>query len=125
LQPINHHHHCQSLRFTKATNKVDQFVNGESFSHLPCGWSKDGLQTFNKMAREVNTNCQEHGEEFDKAFKKSLQQEMASINKYGKSKQNCIDTYNDLNEEASIRRDEESSEEEEQEQWVTKNVFMV
>ncbi len=122
---LTRHCHCQSPRFTKATNKADQFVNSEGFSHLPCGWSKDGLQTFNKMAREVNTNCQEHGEEFDKAFKKSMEQEMASTNKYGKRKQNCIDTYNDLNEEALIRKDEESSEEEEQEQWVAKNVFMV
>jgi hypothetical protein len=60
---------------------------------LPCGWSKDGLQTFNKT---------------------------------GKRKRNCIDTYNDLNEGALVKNDEESSGVEvDQEDWVSKNVFLV
>ena len=45
---------------------------------MPCGWSKDGLQTFNQLAKEVYKNCNEHGEEFDKAFKKSIEEEMAA-----------------------------------------------
>jgi hypothetical protein len=93
---------------------------------LPCGWSKDGLQTFNQLAKEVNKNRQEHGEEFDKAFKKTIKEEMASTNKTGKRKRNCIDTYNDLKEGALVKNDEESSGVEvDQEDWVSKNVFLV
>jgi predicted AAA+ superfamily ATPase len=92
---------------------------------LSCGWSKDGLQTFNQLAKEVYKNRKEHGEEFDKAFKKSIEQEMASTNKTGKRKRNCVDTYNDLNEGGLIMKDEENSEDEEQEEWVAKNVFIV
>jgi hypothetical protein len=93
---------------------------------LPCGWSKDDLQTFNQLAKEVNKNRQEHGEEFDKAFKKTIEEEMASTNKTGKRKRNCIDTYNDLNEGALVKNDEESSGVEvDQEDWVSKNVFLV
>jgi hypothetical protein len=93
---------------------------------LPCGWSKDGLQTFNQLAKEVNKNRQEHGEEFDKAYKKTIEEEMASTNKTGKRKRNCIDTYNDLNEGALVKNDEESSGVEvDQEDWVSKNVFLV
>jgi hypothetical protein len=93
---------------------------------LPCGWSKDGLQTFNQLAKEVNKNRQEHGEEFDKAFKKTIKEEMASTNKTGKRKRNCIDTYNDLNEGALVKNDEESSGVEvDQEDWVSKHVFLV
>jgi predicted AAA+ superfamily ATPase len=92
---------------------------------LSCGWSKDGLQTFNQLAKEVYKNRKEHGEEFDKAFKKSIEQEMASTNKTGKRKRNCVDTYNDLNEGGLIMKDEENSEDEEQEEWVAKNVFLV
>jgi hypothetical protein len=36
------------------------------------------------------------GEDFDEAFKESIEQEMASTNKTGKMKRYCIDTYNDL-----------------------------
>ena len=92
---------------------------------MSCGWSKHGLQTFNQLAKEVYKNRKEHGEEFDKAFKKSIEQEMASTNKTGKRKRNCVDTYNDLNEGELIMKDEENSEDEEQEEWVAKNVFVV
>jgi hypothetical protein len=39
---------------------------------------KDGLQTFDQLAKEVYKNCNEHGEEVDKAFKKSIEEEMAA-----------------------------------------------
>ena len=92
---------------------------------MPCGWSRHGLQTFNTLAKEVHNNRKELGEDFDKAFKKSIEQEMASTNKTGKWKRNCIDTYNDLNEgELMINKDDDNSDEE-QEEWVTKNVFVV
>jgi hypothetical protein len=89
---------------------------------LPCGWSQDGLQTFNKLAKEISADQQKHGEEFDTAFKKSIEQEMASTNKTGKRKRNYIETYNDLNEGELIMKDEEESDEED---WVRKNVFIV
>jgi ketopantoate reductase len=89
---------------------------------LPCGWSKVGLQTFNKLAKEVYADCQKHGEEFDKAFKERIEQEMASTNKTGKRKRNYIDTYNDLNQGEQIMKDGEESDEED---WVRKYVFTV
>ena len=93
---------------------------------MPCGWSKDGLQTFNQLAKEVYKNRQEHGEEFDKAFKDALEEEMASTNKTGRRKRNNIDRYNDLNEGALIMKDAEScGGEEEEEEWVSKHVFTV
>ena len=60
------------------------------------------------------------------AFKKSIEEEMAmsEINKNGKRKRDCIDTYNDLNEGQLLIKDEEDSEEE-SDQWVRKNSFMV
>ena len=91
-------------------------------SHLPCGWLKDGLQTFNQLTKEVYISCKEHGEEFDKAFKKTIEEEMASTNKTGKRKRNCIDTYNDLNEGELIIKEEEHSDEE---HWVSRNVFFI
>ena len=90
--------------------------------NLPCGWSKDGFQTFNQLAKEFYISHKEHGEEFDKAFKKSIEEEMASTNKTDKRKRNCIDTYNDLNEGELIIKEEEDSEEE---HWVSKHVFLV
>jgi hypothetical protein len=94
---------------------------------LPCGWSKDGLQTYNQLAKEIISDRKEHGEEFDNAFKTSIEQEMASsaINKTGKRKRHCVDTYNDLNEGELIMKGVENSDDEEDEQWVAKNLFMV
>ena len=67
-------------------------------------------------------------QEFDRAFKKSIKEEIASTNRAGKRKRNCIETYNDLNEAEIImnKDDEENSGDEEQEEgWVSKNVFIV
>ena len=60
------------------------------------------------------------------AFTKSIEEEMAmsEINKNGKRKRDCIDTYNDLNEGQLLIKYEEDSEEESA-QWVRKNSFMV
>jgi len=91
------------------------------------GWSQDGLQTFNHLAKEVYKNRKEHGEEFDKAYKKALEEEMASTNKTGKRKRSNIDTYDDMNDGAFLIKDAKScdEDEEEDEQWVAKNVFIV
>jgi hypothetical protein len=103
-------------------------VNNASTSHLPCGWSKDhGLQLFNQLAKEVHKNRNEHGEEFDEAFKKSIKEEMASTNRAEKRKRNCIETYNDLNQaELIMNKDDEINSDEEQEQgWVSENMFVI
>jgi len=91
------------------------------------GWSQDGLQTFNQLAKEVYKNRKEYGEEFNKAYKKALEEEMASTNKTGKRKRSNIDTYDDLNDGAFLMKDAKScdEDEEEDEQWVAKNVFIV
>jgi hypothetical protein len=102
--------------------------NAGTSQHLPCGWSKDGLQTFNQLAKEVYKNRNEHAEEFDRAFKKSIEEEMASTNTAGKRKRNYIETYNDLNQAQLImNKDDENNSDEEQEQegWVSRNVFVV
>jgi hypothetical protein len=93
---------------------------------LPCGWSEEGLQTFNKIAREVSINRKEQGDEFDKTFKTRIEQEMASsaINKKGKRKRQCVDTYNDLHQGELTTKGEENSDDE-NEQWVQKNLFIV
>ena len=65
-------------------------VNNAGTRHLPCGWSKDGLQLFNQLAKEVYKNCNEHGEECDKDYKKSFKEEMASTNKAGKRKRTVL-----------------------------------
>jgi hypothetical protein len=95
-------------------------VNDASTSHLPCGWSKDGLQLFNQLAKEIYKNRNEHGEEFDEAFKKSIKEEMASTNKAGKRKRKYIETYNALNQAELINSDEEQ-----EEGWVSENLFVV
>lgn len=93
---------------------------------LPCGWSQEGLITFNTLAKEISQDRIENDESFNEAFKKSMENEMAisALNKNGKRKRECIDTYNDLNEGQLIRRDEEDSDEE-NDPWVRKNSFMV
>jgi hypothetical protein len=102
--------------------------NAGTSSHLPCGWSKDGLRTFNQLAKEIYKNRNKHGEEFDKAFKRSIEEEMTSTHKAGKRKRNCIETYNDLNQAELIinKNDEINSDEEQEEQgWVSENMFVV
>ena len=93
---------------------------------LTYGWSKDGLETFNQLANEVSINRKENGEEFENAFKTMIKQEMvsSSINKIGKRKRNCVDTYNDLDEGELVMKGEEKSDDE-HEQCVAKNLFMV
>jgi hypothetical protein len=115
---------CQSPRFTKATNKGHFSAHNAGLCNLPCGWSKQGLQTFNQLAREIFQSRKEHGEEFNKAFKEYIEQEMASKHNTGKRKRNCIDTYNDLNEGDMIRIQEHGSDDE-NEGWVAKNLFIV
>jgi hypothetical protein len=51
---------------------------------VTCGLSKQGLQTFNELAREIFISREEDGEDFDKAFKEHIEQEMASTKKTGK-----------------------------------------
>jgi hypothetical protein len=96
---------------------------------MPCGWSKDGLHTFNALAKEISKDRNKHGDEFNKAFKTSIEQETQSngTNKNGKRKRHCIDTYNDLNESVLFVKDgaEEDSDDDSNDEWVMKNEFQV
>jgi hypothetical protein len=93
---------------------------------LPCGWSQEGLRTFNEFAKEISKDRKKHGEEFEKEFKVRIEQQIenSTTNKNGKRKRNCIDTYNDLNEGKCIITNEEDSDKEKYD-WVTKNMFQV
>jgi hypothetical protein len=46
---------------------------------LTCGWSEDGLQTFNQLAKEVSINRKERGEEFDNACKTRITEKRDSF----------------------------------------------
>ena len=111
--------HCQYPKFTN-TNAV---VNHKKIKDSACGWSQDGLKTFNELAQEIAKDRKEHGEEFDEEFKTSVQMQMESktTSSIGKPK-NDIQTYNDLNGEALILKKDEDSDEED---WVKKNSFQV
>jgi len=94
---------------------------------LPCGWSQDGLSTFNALAREISKDRKDHGNEFDKAFKITVQEQAlnSASNKNGKRKHNCIDTYNDLNDNGFNVDNEEESDNDSNNKWVTKNEFYI
>jgi hypothetical protein len=98
----------------------------QNINLMPCGWSQEGLLTFNKLAKEISQDRIENDASFNEAFKTNMENEMANSaqNKNGKRKRDCIDTYNDLNEGMLISKDEEDSEEED-DPWVRKNLFMV
>jgi hypothetical protein len=93
---------------------------------LPCGWSQEGLRTFNEFAKEISKDRKKHGEEFEKEFKVRIEQQIenSTTNKNGKRKRNCIDTYNDLNEGQFIITTEEDSDKE-KDDWVVKNGYEV
>jgi hypothetical protein len=90
---------------------------------LPCGWSQKGLEAFNKLAQEIAKDRNDHQEEFEKAFKESIEQQIenSAASKNEKRKAHCIDTYNELNEAALIMKDDEDSDNE----WVTQNEYQV
>jgi transposase len=66
----------------------------------------------------------EEREDFNKVFKEHIEQEMASTKKTGKRKRNCMETYNDLNEE-EMKRNYKEGNVDENEGWVAKNLFIV
>jgi hypothetical protein len=71
----------QFPKFTKANGKENQMGNKGSQRQMPSGWNKNGLETFNELAREVYKDRKKHGVEFDKAFKISCEKEkMSSTN---------------------------------------------
>ena len=94
---------------------------------LPCEWSQDGLCTFNALAREISKDHTKHGDEFKKAFKMTVQQQAlnSASNKNGKWKHNCIDTYNDLNDNDLLVNNEEESDNNRNNELVTKNEFYI
>ena len=75
------------------------------------GWTNEGIETFNRLAREVDSDRKKHGSSFEKAFKKKIDKEVANSRKSEKRKQEYVDTYNDLQvaEIADSEDDEESA----------------
>ena len=60
------------------------------------GWTNEGMLTFNRLAREVDSDRKDHGSKFEKAFKKWIDKEVANSKKSEKRKRAYIDTNNDL-----------------------------
>ena len=69
------------------------------------------MQTFNRLAREVDSDRKAHGSSFEKAFKRMIDEEMANSKKSEKRKREYVDTYNDLQaaEMADSEDDEQSA----------------
>jgi hypothetical protein len=66
---------------------VDKLVSYQCANNvLPCGWSQNRLCTFDALAREISKDRKEHGDEFKKAFKMTVQQQAlnSASNKNGK-----------------------------------------
>jgi hypothetical protein len=115
--------------FTQTRQSVDSTasVASRSKSHLPSGWSKDGLLTFNKLAKEVQADHDKHRLEFDMYFKKEMNK-MAAVPKSQKRKIECVDIYNDLDKGTNITEQNDDNNDDESttsKQWVMKNVFSV
>ena len=114
--------------FTKANSTKDnQMQNKLSQRHLSSGWNKDGLETFNRLAREVLKDREKHGVQFDKAFKTSCEEaEWSSTKPTRKRKRNIIETYSDLHGGEGIKNKKEHIDSDgEAENWVAEHVFMV
>ena len=107
---------------------MDKLVSNQRANNvLPCGWSQDGLSTFNALAREISKDHKDHGNKFNKAIKMNVQEQAlnSASNKNGKRKHNCIDTYNDLNDNGFNVNNEEESDNDSNNKWVTKNEFYI
>jgi hypothetical protein len=79
------------------------------------GWSNEGLEMFNKIAKAVMQDHKKRGEEFDQEFKEKMEEEtMNKMRSNKKQKRIQIATYNDLNGAAELDSEEEHSEEEEE-----------
>ena len=63
---------------------------------LSGGWSNEGMLTFNRLAREVDSDRKDHGGKFKKTFKKWTDEEADNSKKSEKRKRAFVDTYNDL-----------------------------
>ena len=69
------------------------------------------MQTFNRLAGEVDSDRKAHGSSFEKAFKKMIDKEVANSKKSEKRKREYVDTYNNLQatEMADSEDDEQSA----------------
>jgi hypothetical protein len=83
--------------------------------HSLNGWSNEGLEMFNKIAKAVMLDRNKRGEEFDQEFKEKMEEEdMNKMRRKKKKRAIQIVTYNDLNGAAELHSKEEHSEEEEE-----------
>jgi hypothetical protein len=89
---------------------------------VPYGWSKEGLETFSTIAKEIEADRDKHGTEFDNVFKEAMREEVEKENRNKKRKHEQLEVYNDLNKDKWKTQEGESSEEE---TWAAKNVFQL
>lgn len=74
------------------------------------GWSREGLEVFNKLASKVALDRRARGEEFGKQFHEAMMQQVAAKTKSGRKRKLDVLTYNDLSGE---QQDGDPSEDEE------------
>jgi hypothetical protein len=88
---------------------------------------KMGFTPLIALAKEISKDRKDHVDEFKKAFKMTIQQQAlnSASNKNWKQKRNCIDTYNDLNDNNFIVKNEGESDNDSNNEWVTKNEFYI
>ena len=91
---------------------------------MSSGWNKIGLETFNKLAKEVLKDRKKHGVKFDKAFTICEEAKMSSTQTTRKRKRNVVDTYSDLNGGEAIKNKEEDSDSD-TENWAAANVYII
>ena len=91
---------------------------------MSSGWNRDGLETFNKLAKEVVKDRKKHGVIFDKAFTLCEEAKDKATKTTRKRTRNVVDIYSDLNGGAAIENREEDSDSD-TENWVAKNVYIV
>jgi hypothetical protein len=87
---------------------------------VPYGWTKEGLETFSTIAREIEADRDKHGTEFDNDFKEAMKEEVEKENRDRKRKHERLEVYNDLNKDKWKTQEGESSEEE---TWAARNEF--
>ena len=78
------------------------------------------LEKSARTAQSMGTNLRKHSRWL--FSKKTLN---SASNKNGKRKHNCIDTYNDLNDNGFNVNNEEESDNNSNNKWVTKNEFYI
>ena len=91
---------------------------------MSSGWNNIGLETFNKLAKEVLKDRKKHGVNFDKAFTIWEEAKKCSTQTTRKRRRNIVDTCSDLNGGEAIKNEEEDSDSD-TENWAAANVYII